>query len=215
MNNLIFDLDGTLVDSMKQWENKMIYILEKAQIHYPDDIIKTITPLGDVGTAEYFINNLGLKRSVSDIISEMDSYAIYEYTHNIPIKKNVDTALKYFKKKGYTLSVLTASPHRMLDVCLKRNGIYDCFDNVWSCEDFGTTKSDVNIYYKVAKELNAKTEQCIFFDDNINVLKTAKQSGMTVVGVYDESSADCENEIKAICDKYVYEITEFYDKKTE
>ncbi len=209
MKKLIFDFDGTLVDSMKQWAGKMINVLEQNNISYPDDIIKIITPLGDKGTALYFINELGLNMSVDDIIAQMDKFAIKEYTHNICIKDDVDVALKSLKQQGYSLNILTASPHRMLDVCLKRNNIYDLFDNVWSCDDFGTTKSDVNIYYQVAERLGTVTTNCVFFDDNFLALKTAKQAGMTVVGVYDESSSEYEAEIRKISDKYVCNLTEF------
>ncbi len=209
MKKIIFDFDGTLVDSMRQWTEKMINILKTYSVSYPDDIIKIITPLGDVGTAEYFKNSLGLNLSVDEIIAQMDKYALKEYTHNIPTKETVADALKILKEQGYSLNVLTASPHRMLDVCLKRNGIYDLFDNVWSCDDFSTTKSDVNIYYCVAEKLAATTDNCIFFDDNINALASAKKAGMTVVGVYDESSDEYQAEIKQLCDAYVYKLMDF------
>ncbi len=62
------------------------------------------------------------------------------------------------KAQGYSLNVLTASPHRMLDACLKRNGIYNLFDNVWSCDDFSTTKSDVQIYHMAAERLHTTVE---------------------------------------------------------
>ncbi len=177
---LVFDFDGTLVDSMNQWAGKMLYVLQKNNIEYP-----------------------------KDIIAEMDEYALPEYTYNIPIKKDVDLALKGFLEKGFSLNVLTASPHRMLDVCLKRNGIYDLFDNIWSCEDFSTTKSDVNIYHRVAERLGCSVKDCIFFDDNIGALATAKKAGMKVVGVYDQSSAEYEQEIRALCDEYIYNIIDF------
>ncbi len=209
MNKLIFDFDGTLVDSMRQWAGKMINVLDANSIDYPKDIIKTITPLGDKGAARYFIDNLGLDMPEDDIIAQMDEYAILEYTYNIPAKDTVVTTLKELKTRGYSLNVLTASPHKMLDVCLKRIGIYDLFDNVWSCDDFYTTKSNPDIYRRVAERLGTTTDNCIFFDDNINALKTAKEAGMTVVGVYDESSADCTEEIKYLSNIYIYRLLDF------
>ncbi len=209
MKKLIFDFDGTLVDSMRQWAGKMINVLERNSIDYPKDIIKIITPLGDRGTAKYFIEKLGLDMSESDIIAQMDEYALKEYTYNIQAKETVVETLDLLKKEGYSLNILTASPHRMLDVCLGRIGIYDMFDNVWSCDDFGRTKSDVNIYYEVAGLLNTTTEDCVFFDDNINALSVAKKSGMTVVGVYDDSSADYANEIIKLSDSYIYRFSDY------
>ncbi len=125
MKKLVFDFDGTLVDSMRQWAGKMINVLKANSIDYPEDIIKIITPLGDRGTARYFIENLKLEMTEDEIISQMDEFAIKEYTYNIPAKEAVVSTLFELKKQGYSLNILTASPHRMLDVCLKRLEIYD------------------------------------------------------------------------------------------
>ncbi len=111
----------------------------------------------------------------------------------------------YMRSEGY---VLTASPHRMLDVCLTRLGLYELFDNVWSCDDFGTTKSDVEIYRMVALKLSVDVKDCIFFDDNINALTVASNSGMRVIGVYDDSSLDMEEEIRSISNGYIYKFSE-------
>ncbi len=206
--HLIFDFDGTLVDSMREWAGKMLYVLDKNGIIPPSDIIKTITPLGDRGSALYFIEHFGIDKAPDELIAQMDEYAMREYAYNIPAKEGVVQTLEVLKSRGHSLSILTASPHRMLDVCLKRVGIYELFDNVWSCDDFGTTKSDVGIYLEVAKRLNTVAEQCTFFDDNINALTVAKKAGMRVIGVYDQSSADYENEIRELCDGYIYKMCE-------
>ncbi len=215
MRKLIFDFDGTLVDSMKQWASKMTYILDVNGVSYPKDIIKIITPLGDRGTAEYFINGLGLNLTVEQTVEMMDCYAIEEYKNNIPAKTTVEAALHKLKTMGYSLNILTASPHRMLDVCLKRIGIFELFENVWSCDDFNTSKSDVNIYKAVAQRLNTATENCVFFDDNINALRTAKQSGMRVVGVFDESSQEYIEEIKSTVAIYIYKLNEILNYNLE
>lgn len=208
MSIYIFDFDGTLVDSMRQWGEKMTNVLDTHGISYPSDIIKTITPLGDRGTAEYFIKNLGLDMTVNEILELMDSCALKVYADEIPAKEGVSETLSTLKARGHSLNVLTASPHRMLDVCLKRIGIFSLFDNVWSCDDFNATKSDPNIYKEAAKLLGTVPPDCIFADDNINACRTAKLTGMKVIGVFDESSADCVPEMKQLCDRYIYKFKE-------
>jgi FMN phosphatase YigB (HAD superfamily) len=99
--------------------------------------------------------------------------------------------------------VLTASAHRVLDVCLKRLGIYDLFDNVWSCNDFNTSKADPKIYSMCAEKIGKPLSDIIFLDDNYNADKTAKAAGVIVYGVYDESSAAYTDEIKSVSDKYI------------
>lgn len=207
MSTYLFDFDGTLVDSMPTYGGLMLRILDEHGIAYGDDIIKIITPLGFVGTADYFIG-MGLQRSREELVALMTAYAVEAYTHRVPAKPHVIEVLRELKKRGHSLNVLTASPHATLDPCLKRLGIFELFDNVWSCNDFGTTKADPNIYVQAAKRLERRVEDVIFLDDNYNADKTAKEAGMQVIGVYDESSREYAAEIRAVADRYIVDFTE-------
>ena len=82
------------------------------------------------------------------------------------------------------------------------------FDNVWSCNDFATTKADTAIYHMAAERMGVTVKDVIFLDDNLNADKTAKEAGMTVYGVYDDSSKEYVDEMKAATDKYVYDFRE-------
>ncbi len=208
---LVFDFDGTLVDSMGVYVESVLDVLKKNNVNYPDDIFKIITPLGYKGSAEYFVEKLGLNMTVEEILNGMKEIATKAYENDVLAKETVIETLKKLKAQGISLNVLTASPHSNLDACLKRLGIWELFDRVWSCEDFKTTKSDVNIYHMVAEELGTKTEQCVFFDDNINAIMTGKRSGMKVVGVYDETSAAYVDEMKAVSDMYIYRFAELIE----
>ena len=203
----LFDFDGTLVNSMPTFVKVMLRILNENNISYGDDIIKIITPLGLKGTAEYFIS-LGLNKSVEEIGKTMYEYFYYEYAHTIPAKENVIDTLKELKAQGHSLNVLTASPHLTLDACLKRLDMFDLFDNVWSCDDFNTSKSNPEIYTAVAKKLGVKVEEVLFLDDNYNADKTAKTAGMKVCGVFDESSSEYEQEMRELCDFYAKDFKE-------
>ena len=208
MNTFLFDFDGTLVDSMPTYISAMLRILNENNISYDSDIIKIITPLGVNGTAEYYINTLGINKSKEELIDLMKNYMLYAYYYTIPAKENVIYVLKELKKKGDSLNVLTASPHITLDACLKRLGIYDLFDHVWSCDDFHTTKANPEIYVMAAQRLNKNVEDIWFLDDNLNADKTAKAAGMKVCGVYDDSSKEYADEMKAIADYYIYNFSE-------
>lgn len=207
MKTYLFDFDGTLVDSMPTYSGLMLRILDENNIKYGDDILKIITPLGFIDTAKYFIG-MGLDMEHADIVALMNKYAIDEYTYRVPAKPNVIETLKVLKARGCSLNVLTASPHDTLDPCLKRLGIYDMFDNVWSCNDFKTNKSDPDIYVRAADKMGVQVSDVIFLDDNYNADKTAKAAGMTVYGVYDKSSDEYVDDIKAITDAYIYDFSE-------
>lgn len=212
MQTYLFDFDGTLVDSMPAYVGVMLKILDENNMEYEDDIVKVITPLGYKGTAKYF-REMGISLSEEDMIALMNKYAYDEYANNIPAKSNVITTLKELKKNGASLNVLTASPHTTLDVCLKRLGIFDIFDNVWSCDDFETTKADKKIYEMAAAKLGVPLEEVLFLDDNLNADQTAKAAGMMVCGVFDKSSEMYTEEIKAATDYYIYDFSELLDIK--
>ncbi len=203
----LFDFDGTLVDSMPTFKKVMLRILDENNISYGDDIVKIITPLGLKGTAEYFIS-LGLNKSVEEIGKTMYEYFYHEYAYTIPAKENVIDTLKELKAQGHSLNVLTASPHLTLDACLKRLDMFDLFDNVWSCDDFNTSKSNPEIYTAVAKKLGVSVNEVLFLDDNYNADKTAKTAGMKVCGVFDESSSAYEKEMRELCDFYAKDFRE-------
>ena len=209
----IFDFDGTLVDSMPAWSSKMRNVLEKNNVEYPPDIITTITPLGDIGTAKYFREKLGLELSDEQMIAMMDEYALPKYRDEIVLKDSVYDYLKLLKSKGYSLNVLTASPHKMLDPCLKRNGIDVYFDNIWSCDDFGTTKSNPEIYVKACEKIGCDVSEAAFFDDNITAVKTASSAGLFTVGVYDKSAEDFADEIISTSNIYVTSFAELMDRE--
>lgn len=204
----LFDFDGTLVDSMPTYVSSMLRILDENNISYDKNIVKTITPLGLNGTAEYYINNLGLKMCKDELISLMGKYMLDAYIHTIPAKPNVISVLKELKCRGVSLNVLTASPHITLDACLKRLGMWELFDNIWSCDDFNTTKADPQIYIKAAERMQTSVESVLFLDDNLNADLTAKSAGMQVCGVYDESSKDYTQQIKSATDFYIYDFKE-------
>ena len=210
MNTYLFDFDGTLVDSMPPYVASMLRILDENGIPYEKDIVKIITPLGVKGTAEYFIE-LGVKKSLLEIVEDMKKYMLDGYFNVIPAKENVVSVLKELKRRGASLNVLTASPHITLDACLKRLELYDLFDNVWSCDDFRTTKADPEIYKMAAGKLNKNVSEVLFLDDNLNADQTAKKAGMKVCGVYDDSSKEYVNEIKAATDYYIYNFSELLE----
>lgn len=207
----LFDFDGTLVDSMPSYIYAMRRVLDEGNISYGDDLVKTITPLGYGGTAKYYVEKLGLNLPEDEIVERMKKYAYHEYAHNIEAKAGVIEALKSLKQKGADLHILTASPHAVLDVCLGRLGISDLFTNIWSCDDFETTKANPEIYKMAAERIGRGVGEVLFLDDNYNAVKTAAKAGMPVCGVYDASSEEYTDEIRGVSNYYVRDLREILD----
>lgn len=197
----IFDLDGTLIDSMPTFARLIISTLDGMGIAYPDDVVRITTPLGYRGAAEYF-TTLGMTRDVDGVVDEMTERARHEYENSIPLKAGVMDTLLALRAGGASLNVLTASPHAMLDPCLKRNGVYDLFDNLWSSDDFPVPKSNPEIYRMAAERLGREMSEIVFVDDNVGAVGAAMRSGVSVIGIFDESSAMDREAITEIADGY-------------
>ena len=208
MKDLVFDFDGTLVDSMPTWGGKMLRILNEAGVSYPENIIEIITPLGDLGAARYFMEHLGVKESEEALLSKMDAYALPKYRDEILAKEGVREALSELRRRGHRLFVLTASPHRMLDPCLERLGLAPLFEGVFSCDDFATTKANPEIYDRLCERIGSRKEDLVFFDDNLGACKTAVSAGVRAVGVYDPSGEKFTEALTRLCGDYVYTLAE-------
>lgn len=199
----IFDLDGTLIDSMPVWADRIYHLLDENKIAYPADILRTVAPMDNAAIADYLRDELGLQMDAAEILARMQAFITADYRERIPAKATVPETLEKLKKDGMRLHVLTASPHSLTDVCLKRLGLWTLFDTVWSCEDFSLPKTDTAIYLRVCEKIGAAPAACVFADDNLLALSTAKKAGLTVVGVADESDAADSDSIRKIADLYV------------
>ena len=206
---VLFDFDGTLVDSMPYWSQKMYNILDVCSIAAPENLFTVITALGDAGTAKYFREELGVPLSDGEMIKMMDDFALDKYKTVVEAKPYVRELLEYLGEQGIDAYVLTASPRRMFEPCLERLGLLGYFKDTWSCEDFGTTKSDPDIYIAAAERMGVSAYEYAFVDDNCAALETAQRAGVCTVGIFDDFSAAWEDKTVAASDIYVKDFSEF------
>ena len=210
--NYVFDLDGTLVDSMEKAVKIVLDYLDEHGVPYEPSIVKILTPLGFRGISVYYATELGVPRTPDEIYATFTERLLKAYAREMRLKSGVERALKGLKAQGARLCVLTASPHVFTDICLKNWGVYELFDNVWTAEDFGLLKSDVRIYGEAAKRLGVDVSECVMVDDSLRVLRTAKSAGMRTVGVYESFSDDEWAEIIKTADLSVRRLDELIKK---
>ena len=207
----VFDLDGTLVNSMPYFAKGMLSIADEAGLEYDDNLIKILTPLGYTKSAEYYVNELGVQDTVPNIVKRIEKKLVYEYSHNIFLKPGVREYLKKLHDEGFSIYVLTASPHSVTEACLKHNdlhGKFRWFEQIWSVEDFKLSKSDPQIFYEVAKTIGCEPREIHYFDDSLIALRNAKEAGYMTYGVYDAQTPDEVETMKEICDKVVMNFEE-------
>lgn len=211
LNNIkaaIFDMDGTLVDSMWVWAKIDETYLAKRNIPFPEDLRDDIEHLSFDSTAEYFKNRFNLEESLEDIKNEWHEMADYEYKNNVTLKPGADKFLRNLKKLGIKVGLATSNSIPLLEIVLKKHGIYDYFDAITITSEVKRGKNFPDVYLLAAEKLGVAPENCIVFEDIIPAVKGAKAAGMKVVAVYDECSAHQKEELLTLADQYINEYEE-------
>lgn len=207
MKGVIFDMDGTLVDSMNYWENAFIKKMKDEHLTYPDDIFNIITPMGVKDCCKY-ICQLGCNKTPEEIYNEVESAMIAQYATNIPAKPFVIEYMQKLKAGGVKMCILSASTHKMIEASAKKCEYFDFLEFIISCEEMGMSKAEPEIFRLVAEKMGLSIEDVTVFDDNSIAVKSAKNAGAEVCAVYDKTSAEYEEELKQIADRYIYTFKE-------
>lgn len=220
MKKIIFDFDGVIVDSMPYYVQAVEEILLAYKKAYlKNDITKDISFFDAACIAKDLIEKFEINEKEETLINFIRNRGIEAYKDTSTVKETVVDTISELHSKGYSLNILTSTPRILVEPYLQKLGIYSLFDNILSCGDLGAKKDDVNLFYTVARLLETAPENCIYADDNIVPLTTAKKANMKVVGVFDHSSSNLNGQIKSFCDGYIYQLREIlpiiYDKKFE
>lgn len=204
----IFDIDGTLVDSMGEWGRALTGFLDERGVSYPPDIVKRVVALGLPGIAKYYKEHFPLQESEEELLAYMVCTFKRKYEKEIQPKPGVLHTLETLKARGARLCVLSAGMHVLFDDCVKRLGIDKLLEYCWSSDDFPTSKADPEIYKMVAAKLGVDVSECVMVDDSLAALIPAKKAGLHTIGMYDEFSKDNEEKMREIADEYIYTFEE-------
>ena len=200
-NFAIFDMDGTLIDSMVFWKNLATeYLSSKGVRQIPEDIPERIKPMTMSESAALFQQEFGLS---GDPEAEMNAMMDAHYRNDIPLKPGVREYLQMLRSRGVRMCVASATAEHLMEACLKRLGVRDCFSFLLSCETVGAGKRSPLVYQESAKRLHAAPEDVAVYEDALYALQTAKAAGYYVVGVYDDSAAKNWQTIEGIADEVI------------
>lgn len=204
----IFDLDGTLLNSMHVWEQIDIEFLQKRGLPVPADYVVEICARSFEEAAQYTIELFGLPETIGDIIKEWNVMAAYEYAYNVKIQSYAMDYLLQLKSRGIKLAVATGLPKELFIPCLKNNSVLHLFDVLCSTDEVRHGKECPDVFELAAKRLRVVPERCIVFDDVLPAIKSAKMANMIACGIYDKYSAHNQTEIEEIADSYIFNFKE-------
>lgn len=204
VNAMIFDFDGTLVDSMWVWDEVDRQFLEKRDLAYTDEFVEMIAVLGFELGADFVIEHFGLDENPEDIIEEWKQLAEEGYATKVELKPGAREYLELCRSQGMPLAIATSLQRHLLEPALKNNGILGLFDAICICDELQCGgKSNPAVYLEAARRLGVPAEQCAVFEDVVTAAKSAKQTGAYVVGVYDGHKQQATEELKATVDLFV------------
>ena len=193
----IFDLDGTLLDSMWVWEQVDMDFLGSRGFDVPEDYQKAIAAMGFRETAEYTIKRFGLNEQAEDVIQEWNDMAQRMYHERVTIKPYVRETLEAFREKGIGLGVATASYASLFEKCLRRNGIYEYFHAFTETKEVRRGKGFPDIYIRAAeKQIGCAPQECVVFEDIHPAILAARAGGFFTVAVYDGKSEHAWEDMK-------------------
>jgi len=204
----IFDLDGTLLESMEAWNNLGRDFLSSKGIKIPDnlnDIIKLMT-LREA--AEYFQTAFKINLSADEILIEMSIIMAAKYKNELELKPYVKEYLTILKNNNVKMCIASATPLYMIDAALRRLNIIDFFEFISSCDEVGVGKNQPDIFYYAAKKLKAEPSEIAVYEDADFALITAKEANFYTIGVYDKGFHDKRKNIELICDMYIESFKE-------
>ena len=199
---LLFDLDGTLIDSNGVWlEVDRIFLARHGLTYsqeYHDGVAHSILQ----NCAIFTKNHFQMEESCEEIIAEWMELAKDAYDH-VPLKPHVREYLDRCREAGHRMAVFTACVPDHCRTALRNHGLDAYFEQVIYAQELGADKRSPAIFRQAAGLLGVKPRECVFFDDSLAACKGAKAAGMTVVGIRDSRFTGGEADMRELCDRYI------------
>lgn len=211
---VLFDLDGTLVDSMWMWKQIDIEFLGRFGYDCPDDLQTVIEGMSFSETAVYFKERFRLPMTLDEIKECWTRMSIDKYRFEVPLKPGALEFLKYCKENGIRTGIATSNGRDMVDAVIESLKIGDYLDVVTTACEVNAGKPEPDIYLEVARRLFADPSECLVFEDIPAGIMAGKRAGMTVIAVADDYSKDMEPAKTAMSDGFIHDYFELMSEET-
>ena len=200
---VIFDLDGTLIDSMWMWKQIDIDYLARHGHALPENLQDCIEGMSFSETAVYFKERFALSDPLDVIKDDWNRMAYDIYVNEVPLKPGVLAFLQYLKQKGIRTGIATSNSKELLQAVLESLGIAEYFDELHTSCEVKRGKPAPDIYLLVADRLEAEPEKCLVFEDIMQGILAGKAAGMKVCAVQDAYSLKQEAEKRETADWFI------------
>ena len=207
-DTVIFDLDGTLVDSMWVWEDIDVNYLGQYGFTPTQDMKVAIEGMSIRETAVYFKERYGIRDSIVEIQDCWNRMAFDRYREKVRLRPHAEDFLRTLHGAGVSLGLATSNSRILAETVLASNGVIDLFDEIQTGEDVASGKPDPEIYLKAAAGIGAAPERCLVFEDVLMGVLAGKNAGMKVCAVYDPWNEPQMEEIRKRSDFFITDYSE-------
>mgnify|MGYP002571125788 FL=1 len=210
----IFDVDGTLLDSMEIWEDVGVRYLNSIGIEAEPDLGTVLFTMSIQEGAAYVKEHYHLSQEPEEIVQGVLDIISNYYKKTALLKSGAKELLEKLDKHNIPMTVASSNNKKEIEMAFERLGIAKYFDRIFTCEEVGAGKTKPDIYLQAAEYLGTRPEETLVFEDVIHAVRTAKKAGFQVIGIYDEASKDDQEEIQREADCYCRDWRELMKKKT-
>lgn len=202
----IFDVDGTVLNSMPMWDHAGERYLASLGVTAEPDLEKVLFALTMEQGATYIKEHYNLNLSVEEIRQGINDTIRNFYAHEVMPKPGIAELLEYFSLHGVSMTIATSTDRCHIEAALERLKLLHYFKKIYTSSEVGIGKDHPTIYLLAAKCMGTKPEETWVFEDACHAARTAYQAGFQVVGVYDESSKDVQDTLKKYSHIYTKEL---------
>ncbi len=198
IKGIIFDLDGTLIDSMGMWfDIDRRFLMENGVADPPESVSWKVKQMTIETAAQYLVDEFSLDMTPPEVITRIGELVREEYLYNIPLKKGAAELLSFLDRRGIPYGVATATYKELAAAALKRCGVYDRLAFLLTDREYPNGKGYPDIFLGAAELLGAEPAEVLVAEDSIHCVETANSAGFVTAAVYDEASSAEWEKIKA------------------